>query len=97
VGIERWSQHRLRCVLGEPLVLDEVDDYIIAGSHSGSRIVHDFENARRVTLALIEELNSLPDIEKEKVVHNSLGPLSVKAWLVYIKMHSEWESKKLRK
>jgi hypothetical protein len=96
VGIERWGQHRLRCALGEPLVLDDVDGYILKESHSGGHIAQDFDIARRETLALVQVLGATAGIEKQKVQHNELGPLSVKGWLMYLNAHAEIESKKLR-
>lgn len=96
VGMERWGQHRLRCALGEPLVMDDVDGYILKESHSGGHIAQDFDIARRETLALVQVLSSTAGIEKQKVHHNELGPLSVKGWLMYLNAHAEIESKKLR-
>jgi hypothetical protein len=97
VGIERWGQHRLRCALDEALVMDEVDDYILADSHFGIDIAQDFDVTRQETLALIQGFLAAPGSEKRKVPHNDLGPLSVKGWLVYLNLHAEMESKKLRK
>ncbi len=96
VGMERWGQHRLRCALGEPLVLDEMDDYILQDSHANGYIAQDFDVARRETLALVQALTVFSGIEKQKVRHNEFGMLSVKAWLVYLTSHAEIESRKLR-
>ena len=76
-------------------MLDEMDGYILANSHGGGYIAQDFDHARRELLALVQTLAAVPEIEKGKVQHNEFGPLSAKAWLIYLEMHANFESKKL--
>src|SRR5688500_2999838 len=52
IGIERWSAHRLRVLLGEPLILDEYDGYAPSDHFSMEELASAFKQTRAATIAL---------------------------------------------
>jgi hypothetical protein len=93
IGIERWSQQRLRAARGEPLKQEEYDPYRPADDTPWSDLPGLFEEARQETVSLVRSLNE-SELENN-VPHNQLGMLSARAWVQYIRVHADLESKKL--
>jgi hypothetical protein len=96
IGIERWSQRRLRTLLGEPLVMDEYDSYRPSPDLTLKALGAEFTAARQQTLALIQELRQANCVEGKTVPHNEIGNLSVLGWLVYINSHAAREAQGIK-
>jgi hypothetical protein len=101
IGIERWSQRRLRTVLGEPppnsgcdarLVMDEYDRDRPDAAQSLQTLGGLFRDARKQTLALVQQLGKMRGVETKIVPHNSLGDLTVRGWLFYLDSHASREA-----
>src|SRR5215213_8982084 len=56
IGIERWSAHRMRVLLGDSLVIDEYDGYAPSDQLSMVELAEEFRQTREATLALLQEL-----------------------------------------
>ena len=95
VGIERWGQSRLRVALGEPLTMDEYDDYRPPREATWPALQDAFSETRQQTVALVQQLGQT-HVANIKVPHNQFGPLSVRSWLRYLEMHANLEAKKLK-
>ncbi len=95
-GIERWGQSRLRVALGEPLVMDEYDDYRPPREASWTELQDAFHSTRQQTVALAGQLEQAI-ASGVKAPHNQFGPLTVRSWLRYLDMHASMEAKKLRR
>ena len=88
IGIERWGQNRLQNALGEPLVMDESDEYFPAGDTKWETLREAFRETRRETVALAAKLDQA-NIDRELAIpHNQWGDLSVHGWLNYLKTHA---------
>lgn len=94
IGIERWSQERLKVGLGETPKQDEYDLYRPATDGDWQTLVGAFEETRRETIQLTEQLVG-QDVN-QKVAHNQFGELSIKGWLHYIDGHANVEAKRIR-
>lgn len=94
IGMERWGQNRLRVALGSTLAMDEHYPYKPPKGLGTEALLQEFRQTRAQTLELIEKLEAAA--YPEKIPHNALGPLSVKAWLYYLSIHAELESRRLR-
>jgi hypothetical protein len=91
VGIERWSQRRLRVALGERPTLDEYDGYQPPEDADWDTLLAEWEATRRETVALARTLaeKSTDDV---RIRHNQMGPLSVRGWLIYLSRHATRET-----
>ena len=96
IGIECWSQHRLRSLLGQPLVMDEYDGYRPSPDLTLKALGKEFTAVRQQTLALIQELRQANCVEGKTVPHNDIGNLSVLGWLVYINSHASREAQGIK-
>lgn len=96
IGIERWGQRRLQVALGEPLVMDEYDDYRPDDDAEWNALRLEFDDTRQMTLALIDELAEANLNEALTVPHNQFGKLTIYAWLHYLYRHSHLEAKRLK-
>lgn len=94
IGIERWGQNRLRVALGSPLVMDEHHAYKPPRGLSKDRLLIEFRNTRIQTLELIQKLKGT--IDPQHIPHNSMGMLTTRGWLYYLRLHADWESRRLR-
>lgn len=92
IGIERWSAHRLRVLLGEPLILDEYDGYAPSDQLSIEELANVFKQTRAATIALAHELRSKGVVIARTVRHNEVGDLSAGGWLFYIDNHTYRET-----
>ena len=96
IGIERWGRARVQsAVLHRPWVMDGHHDYKPPRDKSVKELAEIFAEQRRRTAALAHTLHESPPRLSDKVVHNGLGPLSVRGWLRYLQYHAELESRKL--
>ena len=95
VGMERWGQSRLRVALGEPLTMDEYDDYRPPREAPWPALQDAFSETRQQTVALVRQLGQA-QVANIKVPHNQFGPLSVRSWLRYLDLHANLEAKKLK-
>lgn len=96
VGIERWGQRRLRVALGEPPVSDSYRGYRLPEGTDMDALRSAFESTRRGTLDLARRLGAAGLDLSTRVRHNDLGPLSVRAWLVYLEGHAKRESTRIK-
>ncbi|MCB9152967.1 MAG: hypothetical protein H6649_02790 [Caldilineae bacterium] len=95
VGIERWGQRRLRAALGEPLVIDEYDDYRPPRVATLPELQVDFVATRQDTVALAHDL-AAANVGSVQIPHNQWGNLSVRGWLSYLDFHASQEARKLK-
>lgn len=96
IGIERWGQQRLRVALGAAFERDEYHPYRPPRDAGRDDLVGAFRETRAETVALARQLSETPPPADTRVEHNSLGPLSPRAWLRYLQTHAEFESRRLR-
>jgi hypothetical protein len=96
IGIERWGQRRLQVALGEPLLLDEYDDYRPSRDHTWNELLADFTTTRAATLENIRKLEAAGLPDKLRIRHNEFGDLSPRGWLRYLDMHASMETRKLK-
>jgi hypothetical protein len=94
IGMERWGQRRLKTALGEPLVIDEHYPYKPGKGLGTQVLLETFQKTRQETLALVRQLEGSGF--QGKILHNGLGPLTVKGWLQYLNAHADLESRRLR-
>lgn len=94
IGIERWGQSRLLTALGDPLVMQEYDLFRPAETMDWMTLREIFRETRNTTLTLVSKLDAA-GAAQILIPHNSLGPLSVGAWLRYLTLHAEIESWKM--
>lgn len=95
IGIEGWGQRRLKVALGEPLQMDSYHRYRPSEARSTTELSLQFSKLRMNTCGLIPLLEGAK--YEEKIPHNLMGPLSVKAWLYYLHLHAWTESFRLRR
>lgn len=96
IAIERWGQNRLRVALGDAVFeRDESRAYAPPEDEPLGPLVERFEAVRAETLALGRRI-AASDAGATKVEHNSLGPISARAWLRYLQVHGELEMKRAR-
>src|SRR5690606_27594980 len=96
VGIERWSQSRIRVAKGEPFELDSYHGYRLPDTASIAELQDAFAATRESSIALASELaNSAVDPDR-KIRHNDLGELSVLEWFAYLDDHSRREIIRIR-
>jgi hypothetical protein len=96
IGIERWSQRRLRVGLGESVPDDEYDSYQPSPDTEWPDLLADFEAARADTIDLVSALIEADADTHLTVPHNQYGSLTIAAWLRYVALHTTWESKRIR-
>ncbi len=95
IGIERWAARRLSVALGQPAVSDEYDGYQPDAAASWADLQADFSATRAESVRLAEQLVA-QGRGGEKVRHNQFGPLSVGAWVYYMRTHAARESLAIR-
>ncbi len=96
VGIELWGQSRLRVSLGEPFKEDEYDSYRPSRSRTWEQLKAEFRLTRKKTVALAEALDDQQVDQFMKVKHNQYGMITLGAWLRYLDMHANLESKRIK-
>lgn len=95
IGIERWSQRRLRTFLGEPPTLDEYDGYQPPAEQSWADYQEAWHQTRAETVTLARQLQAA-QVNGKKVAHNSLGDLTALGWLQYLRGHADREALLIR-
>lgn len=96
VGIERWSQSRMRVALGAPFTLDSYRGYRLPGEATLGELQAAFAATRDETIALAQEL-AAADIDPDLTIrHNDLGELRVAEWLAYVDDHHLRERLRIR-
>ena len=96
VAIERWGQNRLRVALGDvAFERDESRGYAPPEDEPLARLVERFDAVRTETVALGRRV-AAADAGAVQVEHNSLGPISARAWLRYLQVHGELEIKRAK-
>ncbi len=96
IGIEQWGQSRLRVGLGEPFKEEEYDTYRPSRSRSWEQLKAEFRMTRKRTVALAEALDDSQVDQFMKVKHNRYGMITLGAWLRYLDMHANLESKRMK-
>ena len=95
-GIERWSQNRLRVLLGSTYVRDEYDGYQPGADLDLAGQISAFRETRAETIDLARQLQ-LAQVQLDATVeHNDFGPLSVRGWFAYIDSHANRESTRIK-
>ena len=95
VGIERWSQSRLRVALGEPFQRDEYDSHRPSGDLDMPALAQIFADTRAETGRLARELEAAGVPLNQTINHNQMGEFTIGAWLSYIITHAGRESRLL--
>ena len=96
IGIERWGQNRLKVALGEPLTMEEYDGYRPQTGTSLPALAETFTQTRQNTLAVAEKLTAVPDVAGKIVEHNDMGQMTVRSWLYYLDLHSNYELRNVK-
>lgn len=96
VGIELWGQSRLRVGLGEPFKEEEYDNYRPSRSRTWEQLKAEFRLARKKSVALAEALDDNMADQFMKVQHNRYGLITLGAWLRYLNIHANLESKRIK-
>lgn len=96
IGIEQWGQSRLRVGLGEPFKEEEYGSYRPSRSRSWEQLKAEFRMTRKRTVALAEALDDNQVDQLTLVKHNQYGPLTLGAWLRYLDMHANLETKQIK-
>lgn len=96
VGIERWSQSRLKVAHGKPFELDSYRGYRLPEVATLEELQQAFAAAREATSALARDLAASGVDPETKVRHNDLGELSLLEWLAYVDDHHLRERLRIR-
>lgn len=92
VGIERWSQRRLRVALGERFVQDEYYGYRPDVEAGLEALRATLAETRAETVRLAYRLHEAGVDPTRKIRHNDMGEVSVTGWLSYLVQHPVQES-----
>jgi hypothetical protein len=95
IGIERWAQERIKAAQtpAQSMPHGEYDPYRPARDTPWEELPNRFAETREATIQLVQQLDSAA-LER-CVPHNQLGELSVRAWVRYLRVHADLESRKL--
>ncbi len=96
IGIERWSQSRLRVFLGGELVMDEYNAYEPASDLNMAALAQAFEEARQTSVELANQIVAAGIGDEKTVPHNDMGDLNASTWLAYISGHALRESGRIK-
>ncbi|MBL8156604.1 MAG: hypothetical protein JNM70_20670 [Anaerolineae bacterium] len=96
IGIERWGQNRLKVFEGNPLAMDEYNDYRPSRETSGQELVTMMRETRAETVRLARRIAGETPTSVKRVPHNQFGPLTARGWLFYLYVHARAESRKMR-
>jgi hypothetical protein len=95
-GIERWSQRRLRTILGEPPIADESDGYQPDPGTDWPALRDEWIATRQETIALARQIAAAGINDGTTATHNSLSNLTGREWLVYLSAHANLEALRVR-
>lgn len=90
IGIERWSQRRMRVVFGEPLIDDEYEHYL-PDAQDYSSLQETFRSTRQATIRLSKSLRMAGIDLSTSIEHNQYGTITLLGWLLYVDLHARWE------
>lgn len=93
IGIERWGQRRLKVAFGEPLDPGGYRPFRPADDRSWDALLADFRETRAATVELVRSLDVGWDLP---IPHDSLGDLSVRGWVQYLRLHAALEGFRIR-
>lgn len=97
VGIERWGQRRLRVALAElPFEADGHHTYLPDAEAALPQLCAELQATRAETVSLARRVAEA-GVAETRVAHNAMGPLSAAAWLRYLRLHGDLESRRLRR
>lgn len=96
IGIERWGQQRMKVALGEPFIEEEYDGYRPKRDVGWEDLKDQFNETRRETIELIQQIEKTGVSAETQVNHNDFGNMSIKAWVRYLTFHSKFESKRIK-
>jgi hypothetical protein len=94
IGIEKWSQLRVQVAQGAPFREEEYDVHRPPQNTSWEDLRKIFEQTRRESVALARSLSSTQLLQK--VRNNMYGEITTAAWMQYIYIHGNLESRRLR-
>ncbi len=96
IAIERWGQNRLRVALGDrAFERDESRAFAPPEDEPLAQLIERFDAVRVETVALARRVAD-EDAGATMVEHNSLGPISARAWLRYLRVHGDLEMKRVK-
>lgn len=95
IGMERWMQSRMKVALGALLVQEEYDGYRPPDDTSWHDLKQMFIDVRKDSCDLCAKFDAKNVDPAQKIEHNSVGPLSVKAWMEYVVSHSNRHANKM--
>lgn len=95
IGMERWMQSRLKVALGAPFIQEEYDGYRPPEDTPWSDLKQTFVEVREASCDLCTEFDAKNVDAAQKIVHNSLGELSVKTWMEYLLGHGNRHAKRM--
>ena len=96
IGVERWSQARLRQCINGTTAPDESDAYVPSREVAFSVLLTNARDTRSDSVVLLTELIHAGVPPTRTIEHNQFGPLSVAAWFHYITTHAMLEARKMR-
>jgi hypothetical protein len=94
IGIERWSQARLRVFLGEPFVAGGHRPFLPPEESSWEQLVREFAATRAETVALAERIAAAAPTRA--VNHDQFGELTAHGWMRYADGHAARELRGVR-
>ncbi|MEZ4637629.1 MAG: hypothetical protein R2873_23925 [Caldilineaceae bacterium] len=97
IGIERWGQHRLGVLKGEPLTTDEYDSYQPQEALDIDRLREAFSIVRGQTLDLVKQFQADGVTLDSKVFHNDIKEFSLRGWIGYFDGHASREAMRFKK
>jgi hypothetical protein len=95
IGMERWMQSRMRVALGAPFIQEEYDSYRPPEDTPWQDLKRTFFDVREASCDLCIEFEAKNVDPAQKIVHNSVGEMSVKAWMEYVLSHSNRHAKRM--
>lgn len=96
VGIERWGQRRLQVALGEALPEDEHHPYKPSEDVDWQALQQAFHETRQQTLDIARTLETEAVAPDQRIPHNQLGPITLRGWLRYLRVHADLEARSIR-
>ncbi|MGB1285424.1 MAG: hypothetical protein ACPG7F_02730 [Aggregatilineales bacterium] len=94
IGIEKWSQSRLKVAAGADYRQDEYDVYRPPQDTRWDDMNDIFKTTRDDSLMIVENLPR--NNPGQKIRHNQFGEITIHAWIYYIYFHALQESKRLK-
>jgi len=96
IGIEIWSQRKLATALGDPAGEHDYMPYRPSKNTEWDDLLPLMRQTRADTIALAKRLAQANVDPNLKINHNDWGDLTIKGWLMYIHLHTDFEVKKIR-